>query len=122
VRGQATPAAYESGHTEQFWHIHFVAHGTANRLSPFDSAIFMSKDTDNSESFKLYTQNKQLPVHADLSRFPPGYSTGERFYASEGPVGLAWVFLRAGAHAVIADSWGATDASTQQFMDSFYDS
>jgi hypothetical protein len=68
----------------------------------------------------LYAQNKQLPLHADLSRFPPGYSTGERFYASEGPVGLAWLFLR--AHAVIAASWGATDASTQQLMDSFYDS
>ncbi len=54
----------------------------------------------------LYAQNKQLPLHADLSRFPPGYSTGERFYASEGPVGLAWVFLSAGTHAVIAASWG----------------
>jgi hypothetical protein len=83
----------------------------------------MSKDADNSESFKLYTRKtKHLPLHADLSRFPPGYNTGERFYASEGPVGLAWVFLRAGAHAVIAASWGATDASTQQLMDSFYDS
>jgi hypothetical protein len=56
VRGRATPAAYESGHPKQFSHIHFVAHGTASRLSPFDSAIFMSKDADNSESFKLYTR------------------------------------------------------------------
>ena len=30
--------------------------GTASRLSPFDSAIFMSKDAGNSESFKLYAR------------------------------------------------------------------
>ena len=49
-------------------------------------------------------------------------STGERFYAGEGLLGMARTFLPAGAQAVIAASWGATDASTQQLMDSFYDS
>jgi hypothetical protein len=56
VRAQATPAAYESSHAKQFSHIHFLAHGTASRLSPLDSAIVLWKDADNPESFTLYTR------------------------------------------------------------------
>jgi len=40
---QATPAAYLASSPEQFSYIHFVAHGTASRLSPLDSAIVLSK-------------------------------------------------------------------------------
>jgi CHAT domain-containing protein/Tfp pilus assembly protein PilF len=121
-RAQATPAAYENSHPEQFSHIHFVAHGTASRLSPLDSAIVLSKDADNPESFKLYARKiKEHPLHADLVTISACYSAGERFYAGEGLVGLAWAFLRAGAHNVIAASWEATDASTQQLMDTLYD-
>jgi CHAT domain-containing protein len=36
-------------------------------------------------------------------------------------VGLAWAFLRAGAHNVIAGLWEVSDASTEQLMDHFYD-
>jgi hypothetical protein len=56
VRAQATPAAYESSHPKQFSHIHFLAHGTAIRLRPIDSAIVLSKDAENSESFKLHAR------------------------------------------------------------------
>jgi hypothetical protein len=66
VRAQATPAAYESSHAKQFSHIHFLAHGTASRLSPLDSAIVLSKDADNSESLKLYTR-KINPFHCMLA-------------------------------------------------------
>ncbi len=120
-REQATAAAYENSHPEQFSYIHFVAHGTASRLSPLDSAIVLSKDANNPESFKLYARKiKEHPLHADLVTISACYSAGERFYAGEGLVGLAWAFLRAGAHNVIAASWEATDASTQQLMDTFY--
>ena len=43
TREQATPAAYLAGSPERFPYIHFVAHGTASRLSPLDSAIILSK-------------------------------------------------------------------------------
>ena len=42
-REQATPAAYLNSHPEKYSHIHFVAHGTASRLSPLDSAIVLSR-------------------------------------------------------------------------------
>jgi CHAT domain-containing protein len=34
---------------------------------------------------------------------------------------LAWAFLRAGAHNVIAGLWEVSDESTEQLMDRFYD-
>src|SRR3984885_13693951 len=42
-RDQASPPAYLASKPERFSYIHFVAHGTASRLSPLDSAIVLSK-------------------------------------------------------------------------------
>jgi len=147
AREQATPAAYLASSPEQFSYIHFVAHGTASRLSPLDSAIVLSKialskialsKTDlskvdaskpgpsggsaESDSFKLYARDIiRHPLRADLVTISACYGAGERAYSGEGLVGLSWAFLRAGAHHVVAALWEATDASTEQLMDKFYD-
>lgn len=122
ARGEATPAAYLSSHPEQFSHIHFVAHGTASRLSPLDSAIVLSRENTTSDSFKLYARDIiQHPLRADLVTISACYGAGERSYSGEGLVGLSWAFLRAGAHNVIAALWEATDVSTEQLMEKFYD-
>jgi CHAT domain-containing protein/Tfp pilus assembly protein PilF len=119
---QATPAAYLASNPEQFSHIHFVAHGTASRLSPLDSAIVLSPPTTDTGSFKLYARDIVAhPLQADLVTISACYGAGERAYSGEGLVGLAWAFLRAGAHNVIAGLWEVTDASTEQLMDRFYD-
>jgi CHAT domain-containing protein len=60
-------------------------------------------------------------LHADLVTISACYGAGERAYSGEGLVGLAWAFLRAGSHNVIASLWDVTDASTEQLMDRFYD-
>ena len=137
TRDQATPAAYLASSPEQFSYIHFVAHGTASRLSPLDSAIVLSKIVlsktvlsktapaeGNAEdnSFKLYARDIiRRPLRADLVTISACYGAGERAYSGEGLVGLSWAFLRAGAHNVVAALWEATDASTEQLMDKFYD-
>ena len=121
-RDQATPAAYLAGNPDQFSYVHFVAHGTSSRLSPLDSAIVLSKGAAQADSFKLYARDiVQHHLHADLVMISACYSAGERAYSGEGLVGLAWAFLRAGAHNVIAGLWEVTDASTEQLMDRFYD-
>jgi CHAT domain-containing protein len=120
-RDQATPAAYLTSNPEKFSHIHFVAHGTASRLSPLDSAIVLSNSAETAP-FKLYARDiVQHPLHADLVTISACYGAGSRAYSGEGLVGLAWAFLRAGAHNVIASLWEVTDASTEQLMDRFYD-
>jgi CHAT domain-containing protein len=122
ARERATPAGYLQNNPEQFSYIHFVAHGTASRLSPLDSAIVLSKSGDQSESFKLYARDIiRHPLHADLVTISSCYGAGERAYSGEGLVGLSWAFLRAGAHNVIAALWEATDASTEQLMAAFYE-
>ncbi len=121
-RAEATPAAYIDSHPEQFTHLHFVAHGTASRLSPLDSAIVLSRSSTDRESFKLYARDIiRHPLSADLVTISACYGTGERSYAGEGLVGLSWAFLRAGAHNVIAALWDVADTSTEKLMSRFYE-
>ena len=122
TREGATPSAYLASNPERFSYIHFVAHGTASRLSPLDSAIVLSKGSAEDDSFKLYARDIiRYPLRADLVTISACYSAGERSYSGEGLVGLSWAFLRAGSHNVIAALWEATDASTEQLMDELYD-
>ncbi len=143
AREAANPAAYLDGSPERFSYIHFVAHGTASRLSPLDSAIILSKaqssssvlkaslktsltpappETPADASFKLYAREIiHHPLQADLVTISACHGADGRAYSGEGLVGLSWAFLRAGAHNVVAALWEVTDASTPQLMDRFYD-
>ena len=121
-RDQATAAAYLADNPEHFSYIHFVTHAIASQTSPLDSAIILSRGNDENGSFKLYARDIiQHPVNADLVTISSCYSAGSRAYAGEGLVGLSWAFVRAGAHNVIAALWEASDLSTGQLMDKFYD-
>jgi CHAT domain-containing protein len=128
ARQQASPAAYLNSHPEQFSYIHFVAHGTASRLNPLDSAIILSREPGSNaaasqdDSFKLYARDiiNGHPLRAELVTISACYSTGNRTYSGEGLVGLSWAFLRAGAHNVIGALWDVSDASTSQLVDEFY--
>jgi len=117
----ATPAAYLATKPEQFAYIHFVAHGTASRLSPLDSAIVLSKPAPTDDAFRLYARDIiHSPLHADLVTISSCYGAGSRAYSGEGLVGLSWAFLRAGAHNVIGALWDVSDASTPRLMDEMY--
>ena len=122
TREQATPDAYAHSKLEQFSHIHFVAHGTASRLIPLDSAIVLSNSNTRGDSFKLYAREIiRHPLRAELVTISACYGAEGREYSGEGLVGLSWAFLKAGAHNVIAALWAASDASTERLMSTFYD-
>jgi CHAT domain-containing protein len=121
AREHATPVAYLSGKPEQYSYIHFVAHGTASRTSPLDSAIVLSKAGAADDSFKLYARDIiHHPLHAELVTISTCYGAGSRAYSGEGLVGLSWAFLRAGAHNVIGALWEVSDVSTPPLMDELY--
>jgi CHAT domain-containing protein len=121
TQAAAVPAAYIANKPDQFSYIHFVAHGTASRLSPLDSAVILSAPPDHPENFKLYARDiVRHPLHAQLVTISACYGSGLRAYAGEGLVGLSWAFLRAGSHNVIGALWEANDASTPQLMDRLY--
>jgi CHAT domain-containing protein len=121
TRARAVPTAYTAGRPGDFSYIHFVAHGTASRLSPLDSAVILSAPRGHPDAFKLYARDiVQKPLHARLVTISTCYGSGLRAYAGEGLVGLSWAFLRAGAHNVIGALWEASDAATPQLMDRLY--
>ncbi len=121
TRAQATPPAYLGSVPEQFAYIHFVAHGTASRLSPLDSAVILSKASAEEDSFKLYARDIiHHPLRAGLVTISTCYGAGSRAYTGEGLVGLSWAFLRAGAHNVIGALWDVSDTSTPRLMDQLY--
>jgi CHAT domain-containing protein len=121
-RDRATPAAYLGSDPEQFSFIHFVAHATASKLSPLDSAIVLSRSSPEQDSFKLYARDiTSHSLHADLVTISSCYGAGAEAYSGEGLVGLSWAFLRAGAHNVIGALWDVSDASTANLMGRLYD-
>jgi len=114
----AIPSVYQQNHPGQYRYIHFVTHGTASLTSPLDSAIILSPDTD--KTYKLYARKiVEIPIKADLVTVSACYGAGQRVYG-EGLVGLAWAFMRAGAHQVIAGLWEVDDRFTPQLMGRFY--
>jgi len=121
TRVEATAPAYLGSAPEQFAYIHFVAHGTASRLSPLDSAVILSKASAQADSFKLYARDIiPHPLRAELVTISTCYGAGSRAYTGEGLVGLSWAFLRAGAHNVIGALWDVSDTSTPLLMDQLY--
>src|ERR1039458_4522179 len=121
-RDQATPAAYLESDPGQFSFIHFVAHATASKLSPLDSAIVLSRSSPEQDSFKLYARDiTQHTLHADLVTISSCQGAGAEAYSGEGLVGLSWAFVRAGAHNVIGALWDVNDASTANLMGRLYD-
>jgi len=123
TQADAIPSAYGAVKPDRFEYIHFVAHGTASRLSPLDSAVVLTAPTAHPDDFKLYAREiVHHPLHARLVTISSCYGSGLRAYAGEELVGLSWAFLRAGAHNVIGALWEVNDASTPQLMDQLYGS
>jgi CHAT domain-containing protein len=123
MREQANPTAYLAADPKQFAYIHFVAHGVASRTDPLDSAIILSRSSAAEDSFKLHARDIiRHPIRANLVTVSACYGSGTRSYAGEGPVGLAWAFLRAGAHNVIGALWEVSDEATPQLMGDLYQS
>jgi CHAT domain-containing protein len=116
----ATPSAYRNAHPGDYQFIHLVTHGTPNQVSPLDSAIILSMDED--KSFKLYARNiKDIrPLRADLVTISACYGATGKTYSGEGLVGLAWAFMRAGSHQVVAALWEVDDSIMPKLMDDFY--
>jgi len=118
----ATAQAYLNSHPETYSHIHFVAHGTASRLSPLDSAIILSRNGTEEDSSKLYAREiVPHPLNAELVVISACNGADGRTYSGEGLVGLSWAFQMAGARKVVAALWEVTDTAAVPLMGKFYD-
>ena len=114
----AEPEAYARAAPGRFGFIHFSAHAVANPEDPLESAVILSR---HGAEFRLRAKDVLgTPLHADLVTISACRSAGARIYAGEGLVGLAWAFLEAGAHNVIAGLWDVNDRSTADLADGLY--
>ena len=121
TRERALPSAYAASRPERYAYIHFVAHGTASRMTPLESAVVLSGTPGDPDTFKLYARDiKRYPLRSALVTISACSGSGARAYAGEGLVGLAWAFLRAGSHYVAGALWEVSDSSTPQMMDQMY--
>lgn len=116
----ATPKAYAESRPGRYAYVHFVAHGTASRARPLESAVILSRE-GQSETYKLYARDIIANrLEAELVTISACNGSGTRAYSGEGLVGLSWAFLRAGAHHVIGALWEVSDVSTPDLMDRMY--
>ena len=117
-RARAQPSVYRKAGTARFSFVHFAAHATANRASPLDSALILSREGN---SYALTAREiMRVPLDANLVTLSSCRSAGARAYSGEGLVGLTWAFLQAGARNVIAGLWDVDDESTSRLMSKMY--
>jgi CHAT domain-containing protein/tetratricopeptide (TPR) repeat protein len=115
---QAQPEAYTDAGPGRFALIHFVAHASADRVDPLQSAVILSPQGSN---YTLRASDvMKTPLQADLVTVSACRSAGARTYGGEGLVGFSWAFLEAGAHSVIAGLWDVNDRSTAELMARLY--
>jgi CHAT domain-containing protein len=112
------PSTYLRADPARFSFIHFAAHATANRASPLDSALILSREGN---IYALTAREiMKVPLDASLVTLSSCRSAGARAYSGEGLVGLTWAFLQAGARNVIAGLWDVDDESTSRLMSGLY--
>jgi tetratricopeptide (TPR) repeat protein len=115
----ARPGRYADARPGEFSLIHFAAHARSSRENPLDSAIVLSP---GEESDKLYAREiTGIPLRARVVTLSACRSAVARVYAGEGPLGLAWAFLRAGAENVVAGLWDVEDSSAGELMARLYE-
>ena len=115
---ESHPSIYSRAEPARFSFIHFAAHATANRASPLDSALILSRE---GKVYELTAREiMKVPLDASLVTLSSCRSAGARAYSGEGLVGLTWAFLQAGARNVIAGLWDVDDASTSRLMSRMY--
>jgi CHAT domain-containing protein len=115
---QSQPSIYRRADPARFSFIHFAAHATANRASPLDSALILSREGN---IYSLTAREiMKVPLDASLVTLSSCRSAGARAYSGEGLVGLTWAFLQAGARNVVAGLWDVDDESTSKLMSRMY--
>jgi CHAT domain-containing protein len=118
-KADATPAGFLQANPESFSLLHFSAHAISNPQSPLDSYIVLSPQAAN--EYKLYARDfSGLRLRADLVTLSACQSAGAKNVPGEGPVGLTWAVLSAGARNVVASLWPVAEVASNNLMQRFY--
>lgn len=114
----ATPSAYKNANLKDYEFLHFATHAFAAMDAPLDSAVVLAPDKNGCNLSGEAIVG--VPLAAELVTISGCNSAGRRNYVGEGLVGLAWAFLRAGAHRVVAAQWEVNDGAAPRIMNAMY--
>jgi CHAT domain-containing protein len=95
--------------------VHFAGHALINESQPLMSWLLFSPSASDGPSEPLFSREL---LELDLVRRPmvvlAACSTAKgSTFRGEGPLALAWAFLDAGAHSVVATLWDADDRASR---------
>ena len=117
----ATEAAFKSQPLADFEILHLAVHGVANTKFPNRAALLLGVDPRGQEDGLLQTDEiSELPLNADLVTLSACDTGVGKIEGEEGVAGLVQAFLFAGARAVVATLWGASDTYSAALMKHFY--
>jgi CHAT domain-containing protein len=106
--------------------IHFAGHYVVDEASPLLSKMLLSSteknpDAENSDhdlaAFEIVRQRLENTRLVILSACQTGF---DKYYESEGAVGLARAFIVAGVPLVVASQWPVDSSATANLMISFH--
>jgi len=102
--------------------IHVAAHGVFDEQHPQRSRLVFHapQGKEQQDGWLQADEIRELEMHAAVVVLS-GCETGRgSFEEGEGAVGMAWAFLAAGNHAVLASQWRVESVSTTQLMAGFH--
>jgi CHAT domain-containing protein len=116
----ATPQGFLASKPGGFSLLHISAHAFANKESPLDSYIALTRDGSHPDG-RLYAHDlMDLKLTSDLVTLSVCEGAGGKSLPGEGLIGLTWAILSSGARHVVAGLWKVSDPATADFMHTFY--
>lgn len=101
--------------------IHLAAHGYFDEVNWWRSALLLGKTKGSTEDGLLQPLDiSRLDLNSDLVVLSACQSGNGELQKGEGILGFSMAFLAAGSASVVSSLWNVDDASTAQFMKSFY--
>lgn len=101
-------------------YLHFACHGILSDQDSLNSALALSKDSQN-DGFLTAYETMQLDIAADLVTLSACQTALGEVTRSEGVIGLTRSFLFAGARTVASSLWKVQDDPTACLMTHFYE-
>jgi CHAT domain-containing protein/Tfp pilus assembly protein PilF len=118
---QASESAVKREQLSSYKRIHFATHAILDEDNPDRSGIVLAlPGTDGEDGILQAREIFDLDLRADLVVLSACQTALGRIVRGEGMVGLARAFFYAGATRVAVSLWKVNDASTAEFMKSFY--
>jgi len=117
----ATESALKQTDLSRFGYLHFAVHGLVDDNEPARSGLALSHDAGSAEDGILRAEEiARLRMNAQLVVLSGCRTADGKLLDGEGLLTISRSFYYAGAHNVVATLWNVDDASTTQFMKSFY--